>query len=349
MRDSRTRELEPTPKAAGAITRLACAHAAAKGVSVDLLLRKAGLSPERLADPEARVEVRRQIRFLNFVAEALGDDLLGFHLSERFDLRTIGLLHYVFASSATLNEAMQRAARYSSIVNEGIRLTHREGEGVGLVFEYVGVSRHLDRHQMDFWMATLMRGCRQLTNRNLIPDRVSFVHRGCAVSELRSFYACEPSFGADVDETVFPLSMRNAPIVSADPHLNELLTKYCEEALAHRRTNRSSVGISVENAIAVLLPHGQAQMSIIARNLGTSERTLERRLASEGLTFTGVLDDLRCDLAKRHLADRDLTISQVAWLIGYGEVSAFSNAFKRWTGMSPRAFRQQNSKSEIKG
>jgi AraC-like DNA-binding protein len=114
------------------------------------------------------------------------------------------------------------------------------------------------------------------------------------------------------------------------------------------KTNRSSFGIAVENAIVVLLPHGQAQMSVIARKLGISRRTLARRLASEGLTFAGVLDALRCDLAKRHLADRNLSISKVAWLIRYSDVSAFSNAFKRWTGMSPGTIRQQHSKPKIK-
>ena len=345
MSDAGMRQLDKAPKAAGAISRLAYAHAAAKGVSVDRLLRKAGLSPEQIADPDAPLEVRRQIRFLNLVAEALNDDLLGFHLSQNFDLRAVGLLHYVLASSATLNEAMQRAARYSSIVNESITLIHREGKEIDLAFEPVGISRHLDRHQMEFWMAALMRDCRQLTNRNLTADKVSFVHRGRATSELRSFYGCELSFGAETDEMTFPLSIRNTPIVSVDPYLNKLLIRYCEEAIAHRKTYRSALGVSVENAIAVLLPHGKAQMSVIARKLGMSRRTLARRLASEGLTFAGILHALRHDLAKRHLADRDLSISNVAWLLGYSDASAFSNAFKRRTGMSPGTARQQHVKS----
>ena len=128
MSDSSTRRPGKSPKAAGAISRLAYAHATAKGVNVDRLLRKAGLSPEQIAEPDAPLEVRRQIKFLNLVAEALKDDLLGFHLSQNFDLRSVGLLHYVLASSATLNEAIQRAARYSSIVNESITLIHREGK-----------------------------------------------------------------------------------------------------------------------------------------------------------------------------------------------------------------------------
>jgi AraC-like DNA-binding protein len=86
-------------------------------------------------------------------------------------------------------------------------------------------------------------------------------------------------------------------------------------------------------------------MGLIARKLGMSRRTLARRLAAEGLTFAGVLDAFRHDLAKRHLADRDISISNVAWLLGYSDVSAFSSAFKRRTGMSPATIRRQHAKS----
>jgi AraC-like DNA-binding protein len=95
----------------------------------------------------------------------------------------------------------------------------------------------------------------------------------------------------------------------------------------------------VENAIALLLPHGKAQLGEVAAQLGMSRRTLARRLATHGLTFAGVLAQLRVDLAKRELRDASLTISQVAWLLGYREVSAFTHAFKRWTGKTPREVR----------
>ena len=91
----------------------------------------------------------------------------------------------------------------------------------------------------------------------------------------------------------------------------------------------------VENAVVPLLPHGKAQTSEIARQLGVSQRTFARRLSQEGLTFSELLDSLRSDLAHRHLADQDLAISQIAWLLGYREVGAFSHAFKRWTGKTP--------------
>jgi hypothetical protein len=151
-----------------AATRLACALAKDKGTDVDILLRKWGLLRNQIRDPDARLEVQRQIRFLDFVADVVDDDLLGFHLSQTFDLRTVGLLYYVIASSGRLDEALRRGARYSSIVNEGIKLTLHEGRESCLLFEYIGVPRHLDRHQIEFWIAALIRLCRQVTNRHLV-------------------------------------------------------------------------------------------------------------------------------------------------------------------------------------
>jgi AraC-like DNA-binding protein len=89
-----------------------------------------------------------------------------------------------------------------------------------------------------------------------------------------------------------------------------------------------------------LLPHGEARAPEVASRLGLSERTFARKLATEGVTFSTLLDQLKLDLSNRYLADADTSISQVAWLVGYQEVSAFSKAFKRWTGRSPREVRQ---------
>ena len=112
-------------------------------------------------------------------------------------------------------------------------------------------------------------------------------------------------------------------------------------ALTHRRNDRvATLRLQVENAIAPLLPHGKARGPEIARRLGLSHRTLARRLADEGVSFSQVLDALKLDLAKRYLRE-GLSISRIAWLLGYREVSAFTHAFKRWTGQSPKQLRMR--------
>jgi AraC-like DNA-binding protein len=160
---------------------------------------------------------------------------------------------------------------------------------------------------------------------------------------MTEFFGREIEFGTDIDEVLFAPSVRDLPVVSADLYLNKLLIRYCEEALARRPAKRSAFRSGVENAIVPLLPHGKARADIISRRLGVSQRTLARRLSSEQISFSGVLENLKMDLAKRYLADQALSISQVAWLLGYQEVSSFTHAFKRWTNKTPRQTRTQKA------
>ncbi len=161
-------------------------------------------------------------------------------------------------------------------------------------------------------------------------------HRGRMPAEFRRLFGTHVAFSSAVDEIKYPGFIARTPITSADPYLNALLVQYCEDALAGRRSKSSAWRVKVENAIVPLLPHGQARIGEISKQLGVSSRTLARRLASEGSTFVKVLDDLRFDLAKRYLQERELPLSEIAWLLGYRESSALSHAFKRWTGTAPR-------------
>jgi AraC-like DNA-binding protein len=341
---SRRKPAERMPNAQGVVARLAYARARSAGVELAPLLRKARLTAAQLENPHRPVKARDQIEFLNLVAAALDDDFLGVHLALLPDLREAGLLYYVIASSATLAEALQRAARYGTIVNESFTQRFVDGEHVGLAIEYRGVNRHDDRHQIEFWVTALVRACREVTGTRLLPSRVRLKHaRPRLDPKLAGYFGNDVAFGAATDEILFPRSAGRTRILGADPYLNRLLLSYCEEALA-RRTPRGSFRHEVINAVAPLLPHGDATAGVVARRLAVSQRTLARRLAHEGVTFSDLLDELRSDLAARYLAEDALPISQIAWLLGFREPSGFSHAFKRWTGTTPRAARQRGGR-----
>jgi AraC-like DNA-binding protein len=159
-------------------------------------------------------------------------------------------------------------------------------------------------------------------------------------AEIKKVFGCEVAFGSDVDEVVYPQRAASIATVNADTYLNSLLVKYCEEALSSRRVQSGAWRLKVENAIVPLLPHGQAKIGEIAKRLGVSERTLMRLLASEGCTFSGILDAMRLDLGKSYLREQNLPNSEVAWLLGFGEVGAFSHACKRWTGKTAKQLRE---------
>ena len=333
------------PSAGGVMSRLAYARLERAGIAPAPLLKKAGITVHQIEDRSARLNSQGQIRFLALAADQLKDPFLGLHLARDFDLREIGLLHYVLTSSATIGDALRRVVRYSQTANEGVSLRHIESKDeISIVFRYVGVVRHSDRQQMEFWVTTVVRSCRELIGRHLVPHRVTVVHHRMEnPSELNELLGTTVVFGAEADTIVLPRAIKDMPVVTADPYLNDLLVAYCEEALAKHRLGGGGTPSDVENAIASLLPHGMARVEEVARKLGMSRRTLARRLASEGSTFSDVLKRLRFDLAQRHIADSTLSISQIAWLLGYREVSAFTHAFKRWTGKTPREMRAREN------
>ena len=284
--------------------------------------------------------MRGQITFLNEAAIALKDDCIGFTMARDFDLREIGLLYYVMASSQTLGDALKRLARYSRITNEALVFGYREGNRIIVNLSYSGISRHSDRHQIEFCMFAVLRICRVLTGRNLVPQHFSIAHhRSGATSEMARFVGTKVEFGADADEFALNVDARELPVIQCDTYLNDLLLKYCEAALANRRGDVSQLRPRVESAISSLLPHGGVRVEDVARTLGMSERTLARKLSHEGLKFTEILQHLRRDLAVRYLDDRKLHISKIAWLLGFNEVSAFTHACRRWTGKTPSRMR----------
>ena len=260
------KRLGALPSATGGIARLAHARARSAGIELGPLLKKAGLTDQRIKDRGFRLPVQQQIHFLNLVANALHDELLGFHLAQLCDLRELGLLFYVAASSGTLGDALQRVARYSAITNEGISLKCIEEDGIRMVFDYVGISRYSDRHQIEFSMTVLIRLWRHLTGLHLPTRRARLAHRRTnqGGSELAEYLGGRLTFGAKTDELAFARSVKDLAITSADPYLNEILVANCEQALSQRPKHRGTLRLAVENAIVQLLPHGKVRASGIA-------------------------------------------------------------------------------------
>lgn len=341
MRPDERNRFASIPSATGSIARLACTVLFKAEKPLAPLLAAAGLTTDDINDASRRLEVKAQIRVLELAAEAIGDDLLGFHLARDFELGEIGLPYYVMASSESLAEALRNAERYSAVANEGVRLKVQQDRDAVIEIEYANVDRSSDRHQIEFWMVALVRICRKITDCRLAPLRVGLRHsRKSAAPEFNAFLGCEVDFGSNADEIVLSKAVFSLPAVGGDPHLHNLLVGYAKEVLA-RRSALSAVGArsKVEDVLIRSLPHGRTSALEVARQLGMSRRTLTRALSGEGTSFSEVLEQLREVLAKRYLRERELPVSQIAWLLGYREISSFTHACKRWTGMTPRQLR----------
>jgi AraC-like DNA-binding protein len=349
MDAAKPRSLRTIPSASGGITRLACARLRERGKDVAQILSRAGLTVKAVDDPATRLKAKAQIEVLDLAAAVLGDDLLGLHLARSFDLREIGLVYYVMASSEDLAGALLNVERYSRIVNEGVSLRCTLGQGATIAIDYVDVDRKSDQHHIEFWFVTLVRIFRNITDGRLAPQSLKVRHaRPHPSAELKAFFGIDIEFGSDADEIVLSEPVASLPTVRRDHYLNKLLRRYAEEALGSQ-ARHSGIHSEVEHLLPELLPHGRANVPEVARRLGMSPRTLSRKLQDEGVAFTDILDDMRAALAKRYLTDRELPVSEIAWLLGYQEVSSLTHAFKRWSGTTPRQFRDSQNIPRLNG
>jgi AraC-like DNA-binding protein len=171
-------------------------------------------------------------------------------------------------------------------------------------------------------------------------DSVELVHlRNSDRREFERFCACPVEFGGTSIQLIFANQTLALPLLTEDTHLLDVLRPICDAAAKLRETVPESLRALVENEAQKLLPHGKARRHNIARKLALSPRTLARRLASEGTTFEEVVDELRRSLALQYIRTPSISLSQIAWLLGYEGTTSFNQAFRRWTGGSPSAAR----------
>jgi len=256
------------------------------------------------------------------------------------DPRDIGILFYLTASSATVADGLELLARYVGTTNEAVLVEISPGKVETVLTVRLALEFEVPRRQfLEFIALEVIRALGRVTNRDFAPSRMTFAHtRNSGLRELHRILRCPVEFACAADSWVLPQSIMELPIVSEDSHLLQILEAHADDLLSERRTIAGLRGL-VENQLLSLLPSGRVQAAMVANKLGMTERSLRRRLAAEGTTFSEILDRLRNGLALRYLEDQRTSLQQIAWLLGYSELAAFNHAFKRWFGTSPRRAR----------
>jgi AraC-like DNA-binding protein len=334
---------QPTlPTVTGFAARRLLAVLRARKVALAPLLRGAGLANYDFADRQYRISAAAQSMLLELASNALNDAALGFHLATEANPREAGMLFYVASAAKTVSEALALFERYFRIVNEAVHLKlKRMPNKAVLQVSFVGLPRHRVQQNAEFGIAVILRALRQAVGGNIRPTKVSFIGgRASSLREFERFYGCPVEFGASSDRLEFSVGTLTLPLVTEDQDLLETLKPICDAASRERGTRGGTLRDHVENELQKVLPHGKMSKPNIAKALGMSARTLSRRLADEHVTFAEVVDDLRRSLALQYLKDPGVSLSQIAWLLGYERATSFNHAFRRWTGRSPSAQRQ---------
>jgi AraC-like DNA-binding protein len=317
------------------------------GLPIEEIIQKAGIKPYLLNQKSGRIPFRQHAELLDLAATALKNGCFGLELAAKeIDPRDGGLLVYAALSSKTFGEALSVLERYIHVLNEAADVrSDMTGDTAIIEFDFSEPKAKSLRQATEFGMANLIRSLRFLIGIQIRPAAVSFVHpRNREIAKFERFFGCPVQFAAKQNSLTFSRRQLALPIATADDRLLGILTGYCDEILADREQNSPGLQHQVERIVMRLLSRGEAETRNVAHELGMSVRTLARKLNESGATFTKILDRLRFDLAQKYLKDASLTPSQITFFLGYSEVSAFSHAFKRWTGTTPGEWRAKRVK-----
>ncbi|MDT0634480.1 AraC family transcriptional regulator [Spectribacter hydrogenoxidans] len=279
---------------------------------------------------------------LERAAARLNDPLLGLKLGQTATAAHFGVMGYVLHNCADLGAAFERYRRFERLIYD-MEPVQFSQDADALVLEW-GLGHGRPGPLVDETAITaLVAFARALTGRTLAPLSVHFVNpRPADVSPYQDYFRCPVHFEEPHTRIRIPRPMLDLPLQQADPALLGLLEAQAEALLAQLPPG-GQLEDDVRRLIARLLPDREPTLAAVAERIGLSERTLHRRLAARGVHFRMLRDDTRRQLAQRYLADPRLTLAEVALLLGYAEQSAFSRAFRNWTGESPGRYQARNA------
>lgn len=312
------------------------------GFSDRQIFRDTGLTAHGIEGNNPSAPASKIALLFENAAELTDDDLLGFELGHQREMRRNGLITYVGLSSPTVLDYVTNISRYVRVFSDAIALDISDLTTTGLVTWRLRMSDTVPRRQHNEFQAVgLIHNLRQVTGREFLLPEVGFRHsRNRNLDVFRRFFGGEVQFGAHINSVRFRLEDLNLPLHTADQYLHKVLVETCEDVLARKRPMLPSLVLQVERTVAAMLSSGQATQDKVAAELGLSRRTLSRRLAEHGTSFHRIVEDLRKSLAVNYLRDSDLPQYEIAYLLGYSELSSYITAFKRWTGTTPGQFRK---------
>lgn len=300
-----------------------------------------------LDNPDTPVPMTAGVALLARAAVVTGDDSIGLHLAEHADLRSVDTHYYAMTASTTLGAAYERLSRYQRLIHETTRIEMSESD-VGLTLRHVlpgGVSA--PRQTAEFLLAAWVRTGRMATASDWHPLEVRFAHPSPRDTREHTRVFCAPLlFSAGENAVVIAKSLLTLPCVGADPVLASLMDRHAGEHMPRTPAVGTMFPERVRDVLDRQLHDGEPRAAATAARLKMSLRTLNRMLASEGLTYRRLLDQLRYDLARDYLRDPHTSIGEVAFRLGFSELSAFSRAYKRWTGHAPNQARARTQDAE---
>ncbi len=306
------------------------------------LLRQGGLSRSMLADPEAMLPATLVVDMLEFAAQKTGCATFGLRMSEHRALSDLGRVSLLIAHQPTLRSGLHILSQYRNRINSTLILHIEETREIAILREEFSLrSPRPVRQANDLALGVVVGLCRALNSANWQPEQVCFGYDAPEPSELaiyRRIFRCEAVFGSELNGLVVKSSDLDWPNPQADPALAHHAQRLIETVMDIRA---KTLAEEVEETIIILLPAGRASIIACAHALGLNPRTLQRQLDESGTSFTAILSRIKAAQVRRHLSNRKLRLTDVAELLGYSSLGAFTRWYLQHFGEVPSDARRR--------
>jgi AraC-like DNA-binding protein len=312
-------------------------------LSPEPLFRAAGIDPQLIHDPHARIARPNGDALTRALAERMANPAFGLQAAQCWHPSNLGTLGYAWLSSATLRTALKRLVRYWRIVIADVTVRLDETpEGVEFVHTPPALDAALDWIRGDIVMAMIYDMCRTNWGQAFSPRRVAFRHTAPAdAGPYEALFGCPVSFGADANRLLVGTAEADHPLPTGNQDLAAAHDRILVEQLA--RLDKTNVVARFRSSLLGRMTSGEFSEEDVARDLHMSRRSLQRRLSEADASYQSLVDGTRRDMALRYIEDPAKSATDITFLLGYSQQSAFTRAFRRWTGMSPSEYRSSKS------
>lgn len=314
--------------------------ARAAGLDPYRQLRKAGVSTSALLDPDIKIPANSVMQLLEESAQASGVEDFGLRMGETRQLDNLGPLAIALREEATLREALGSVARHLVLYNESMELCIEEGDGVALLkLQVIHGARGSLRQSIEIVMCTLYRILKLFLGASWKPRSVCFEHKAPAsLVTHRRVFGTSILFNQDFDGIVLSQTDFDTKISSYDPVLAWHARDFLNAKLAQSDVTMPD---KVRKLVLALLPKGECVAERVAEQLGMDRKTVHRHLASHGQNYSSIVDAVRVDLVIQYVENRERPLSDVAILLGFSSLSAFSRWFSDRFGCSVSTWRRE--------
>ena len=316
------------------------------GIDPEQLFRDAGVDPEIRHDQNARFDADQLDQLIWATNQESDDDAFAFHLVEHMHPSYFGVIGYAWMTSASLRKGFERVYRYQRLLtDEGSITLEKQGENLKVLLEWQTGCERDPALRERVRLTNVVKLCRMNCGDAFKPEKIFFMQaEPSRPAAYYTYFRCELEFGAESTAMLINAETVDRPLPGYNPQLEQILEKQIIDYLA--KLDKNDIIGRTKSMICDLLPSGHVSVEEIADKLCLSERTLRRRLKDSDSSFKELLAETRRELGERYIQDSSLSLTEVAFMLGFSDSSSLSRAYKNWTGKSPSEYRSSHQGSQ---